>query len=137
MQRYILAVLAAPVLFGTACQPEFEPTGSLMVDSMRFEPTACHVLTCGGIVLQNASGSRLELSIPPTRIDAFEDIATNPSAKWVAPGKPAVELGPCGSMTLTGEGYHGSGKRAVSGRATLSCTKDVSVVGSLSFSGCF
>jgi hypothetical protein len=137
IDRRFVWSLALLTLAASACQPKFEPSGSLTIDSMRYEPTTCHVLTSGGIVLQNATGSRLELSMPPARIDAFRDIDITPRAKWVVPGKRPVELGPCGSMTLTGEGYHGSGKRAVSGRATLDCSGDVSVKGSLSFTGCF
>jgi len=129
--------LALAAFLGTACEPKFEPSGSLTVDSMSFEPSICHVLTSGGIVLENSSGSRLQLSMPPTRIDAFKDIVTTPDARWQTAARPPVELGTCGSMTLTGEGYHGSGKRAVSGRLTLSCSGDVTVKGSLAFTGCF
>ena len=137
MKRHSTWLLVALGLCAVACRPKFEPSGSLTIDAMSYEPTTCHVLTSGGIVFQNASGSRLELSIPPTRIDAFRDIDVTPSARWVVPGKPPVELGPCGAMRLTGEGYHGSGKRAVSGRATLACSGDVDVKGSLAFTGCF
>jgi hypothetical protein len=136
-RRRVFWALALSAGFGTACQPKFERSGSLTVDSMSFEPSTCHVLTSGGIVLENASGSRLQLSMPPTRIDAFKDIVVTPAAQWQTKVRPLVELGPCGTMTLTGEGYHGSGKRAVSGRLALDCAGEVSVKGSLSFSGCF
>jgi hypothetical protein len=57
--------------------------------------------------------------------------------RWSAPGRAPAPLGPCGSLTMRGEGYHGSGKRAASGRLSLSCRGEVAISGDIDFSGCF
>jgi len=125
------------IAFACACQPTFEPAGSLSIDGATFTPTACRVLTRGGIELSDASGARLELSLPPARLEAFKDLSGSPIARYTPSGRSAVELGACGSLTLTGEGYHGSGKRAASGTTSLDCSGGVTLKGDLSFTGCF
>jgi hypothetical protein len=121
------------------CEPTFAPTGSLAIDGAPFTPTTCHVLVrATGIELVDAGGTRVELDLPPATLRAFEDVGGTPSVTIDrGAGRPAVSMSTCGTMTLTGEGYHGSGKRAASGRMSLDCAGAASVEGELSFSGCF
>lgn len=134
--RLFVVALSCATL-ALACQPKFEPKGSLTIDGAAFSPTSCQVLSGhSSIELADAKGARLGLSLPPQNLNAFQDISGTPSASYTAPGGQTVELGACGSLTLTGEGYHGSGKRAASGKMSLSCASP-KVAGELSFSGCF
>jgi hypothetical protein len=88
--------------------------------------------------LADRSGTRVELTLPPATLKAFRDIDGTPSVKVEpGPGRPAVVVGACGSLTLTGQGYHGSGKRAARGRMSLDCGGPLPVTGDLSFTGCF
>jgi len=119
------------------CKPEFTSTGNLSIDGKPFVPKSCQVVGTG-VALTNADGARVQLKLPPARLDAFEDVSGSPSLTYTpSPGAAAIEVGACGSFTMTGEGYHGEGKRAASGRADLSCHAAVSVRGRLSFEGCF
>ena len=133
----ILVAAAGACLVG--CAPKFESQGALSIGGAPFRPTVCHVLTsCTGIELSDGTGARLTLTLPPQRLDAFEDITGVPSLTFdPGAGKPPFAASACGSLTLTGEGYHGSGKRAASGRAELSCSGDSEVQGDLKFKGCF
>lgn len=125
--------VAAIVLAG--CAPTFESDGTLMVGSSAFRPTTCHVLTrATGIELGDGSGRRLVLTLPPQRLDAFRDITGAPSVQ-LEPGGASASA--CGTLTLTGEGYHGSGKRAASGKLALSCDDPPGIHGELSLRGCF
>lgn len=137
MSRLLRAWPLALTALVCACAPTFKPTGSLTIDGASFTPVRCQVLTRGGIELADARGARLELSLPPARLDAWKDISGNPTATYAPSGGTAVVLGACGSLTLTGEGYHGSGKRAASGTMSLDCAGGVTVKGDLSFTGCF
>lgn len=132
----VLALGAAVLALG--CQPELTSKGSLSVDGVAFAPTVCQVVAGRtAIELGDGKGTLLELSLPPARLDAFKDVSGTPNAKLTRPGGTSADLGACGSLTLTGEGYHGSGKRAASGHATLSCGSTPKVEGELSFTGCF
>ena len=121
------------------CEPTFKPNGSLMIQDRDFEPVACHVLVnCFGFVLQNAAGVRLEMRLPPAILNAWQSVRGVPEVRFVpSAGAPAVNLGACGMLTLTGQGYHGGGKRAASGHLSLSCSGGMVVKGDLTFSGCF
>lgn len=59
------------------------------------------------IALTDASGARLELSLPPARLDAFRDLSGKPNATYTPSEGRAVTLGACGSLTLTGEDITG------------------------------
>lgn len=133
----LLALVAALLLGG--CEPDFVPTGTVTVDGVSFLPDDCRVLTCPtGIELRETGGGRLRLGLPPQRLDAFREISGRPTVSYFTrAGGPAREFGTCGSLTLTGEGYHGGGRRAASGRVTLDCSGPPRVTGSLSFTGCF
>lgn len=136
LQR-ILVVFFFTVLT-TACEPEFNSRGTLTIHGKTFQPTSCQVMLApGGITLQDADGAQLELVIPPTRVDAFRSYTFTPTVTFHA-GQNAPEraLGTCGTLTLRGQGYHGSGKRAVSGRLSLACSGGATS-GYLEFSGCF
>ncbi len=121
------------------CEPTFKPSGMLLVEDVDFRPIACHVMVnTFGIAFENATGARLELLLPPTRLDAWRSTGGVPQARFIPnDGVSALNLGACGALTLTGEGYHGQTKRAVSGKASLSCSSGVTVTGNLTFSGCF
>jgi hypothetical protein len=47
-----------------------------------------------------------------------------------------LDVGLCGTLVLTGEGFHASGKRAVKGRLSLACAAS-EVRGDFTFEGCF
>ena len=69
---------------------------------------------------------------------AWEAISGAPSAALTLPGEAPINLGPRGTLTLKGEGYHGEGKRVARGPASLECNAGRSTVnGDLSFTGCF
>lgn len=131
-----LGIVAGLVLGGAvACAPRFQSGGSLAVDGAAFAPATCHVHTgCATVELTDAGGNRLGLSIPPQRLDAWQSIGGTPEVAWTPAGGARQALGTCGSLQLTGEGYHGSGKRAASGRVVLACPR---VSGALDFTGCF
>jgi hypothetical protein len=132
-------VIASMILAAAACTPTFEPKGTLWIERAPFHPIACHVLTCGtGIELRDAGRNRLEIRIPPQTLNAWQTIGGSATARWIAGSNGnTVELGSCASLTLRGEGYHGSGRRAASGRVSLSCSGAVTAGGALDFSGCF
>jgi hypothetical protein len=134
-----LALLGAAFVCLTSCKPEFTSTGSLSIDGKEFVPTSCRVLApCTGIELTNAAGASVQLTLPPARLDAFEDVSGSASLSYMpGPGATAIEGGACGRLTMTGEGYHGGGKRAASGQATLACEAPVKVSGDIKFEGCF
>jgi hypothetical protein len=131
--------MALAVAMAAGCTPTFEPKGTLWIERAPFHPIACHVLTCGtGIELRDANHNRLEIRIPPQTLNAWQTIGGSATARWIAGSSGAtVDLGSCGSLTLRGEGYHGSGRRAASGHVSLSCSGTVAAAGALDFSGCF
>ena len=90
------------------CRPTFKADGTLVVNGATFQPVACQVLA------PRATGVGLTDS-KGTELELM--------------------LPP---MTLKGEGYHGEGKRAASGTASLECSAGRSTVrGDLTFTGCF
>jgi hypothetical protein len=128
----------ALVVLVAGCAPKLESKGSITVEGQPFTPALCQVLVGGvTIELSDAKGAKLGLALPPQRLDAFKTISGTPTVTYQPTTGPAAELGPCGTLELTGEGYHGSGKRAASGKMKLSCAKDVKVEGDYTFSGCF
>jgi type 1 fimbria pilin len=138
LRTALMLLLAAASAAG--CAPRFQGDSSITIDGAAFQPTMCNVLAGaqGGIVLVDAAGTRLTLGLPPARLDAWREIAGAPHARLEpAGGKPPVDLGACGSLTLRGEGYHGSGRRAASGNASLSCSGGAAVRGDIHFTGCF
>lgn len=136
--RLLTFVLLA--LSSAGCQPTFEPAGALTIGGAAFAPVGCQVLAprATGIDLRDAQGRSLSLTLPPQILDAWRKIHGTPRATLALPGQPPQELGPCGALMLEGEGYHGQGKRAASGSATLQCgTGETAVHGTLTFDGCF
>jgi hypothetical protein len=128
------------VLASSGCQPTFEPKGSLTVRGAPFAPVSCEVLaSCdSGIALRDVQGNQLSLKLPPQTLRAWERIEGTPRAELTMSGRPPIDLGPCGQLALSGEGYHGDGKRAASGTMSLECSsRDAQVRGTLRFSGCF
>lgn len=137
--KLAIASTALAVTMATGCQPTFEPTGTLWVERAPFHPIACHVLTCGtGIELLDPNRGRLEIRIAPQTLNAWRTIGGSATVRWIAgsSGTPA-ELGSCASLTLRGEGYHAAGRRAASGRVSLSCAGTVAAGGALDFGGCY
>lgn len=136
-----LAGVAVATVFGsTACRPTFESQGTVTIDGTAFAPKDCRVLAprATGVALGDSTGRWLTLALPPMTLKAWRQIDGTPSAALTRPGQPDVELGPCGVLTLRGEGYHGEGKRAASGNAALECSAaGAEVKGVLSFTGCF
>lgn len=126
-------------LLAAGCKPSFESEGALSIDGQPFRPTRCRVLVdATGIELANETGRRLELTLPPATLRAWREIHGTPTVKLhAAAGAPATDLGPCGSLTMAGEGYHEPNRRAASGRLSLSCSGAASLQGELRFSGCF
>jgi hypothetical protein len=118
------------------CRPEFKPEGTLTVGGTPFLPVQCHALgTQLGIELVSDSGRKIRLVLPPARLDAFREIKGEPHFTAESPvGEPPVEREACATLMLRGEGYHGEGKRAVSGQLSLACE---AAQGELTFSGCF
>jgi hypothetical protein len=132
-------VLGAPVvLLVIRLLPSFRHSGSLVVGEVPFEPAECHVLAGeAGIELSDVNGTRISLGLPASR--------SGPGA-WATVGGAArvtrtlagqsLDVGLCGTLVLTGEGFHASGKRAVKGRLSLACAAS-EVRGDLTFEGCF
>jgi hypothetical protein len=142
MRRFSRNTCIAIALLGTGavgCEPTFKPKGTLLIQDADFGPIACHVLVNDfGVSLENASGARLELTLPPARLDAWQSVDGVIRARFApSSGALALDLGACGALKLTGEGYHGQRKRAASGQASLSCSGGVPVKGNFTFSGCF
>ena len=142
MQRSACNTRIAIVLLeigAVGCEPTFKSQGTLLIQDADFRPISCHVLVEDfGIALQDAPGARLELSLPPARLDAWRSVSGVPRARFMPSNNARVlDPGACGTLTLTGEGYHGQGKRAVSGQVSLSCSGEVTVRGDFTFSGCF
>ena len=142
MQRFARNTCIAMALLGAGaigCEPTFKSKGTLRIQDADFGPIACHVLVNDfGIALESAPGARLELTLPPARLDAWRSVKGVPRARFTrSNGAATLDLGACGALTLTGEGYHGQHKRAASGQASLSCSGDVTVKGDFTFSGCF
>jgi hypothetical protein len=134
--RTLLVVFGACALVG--CEPTFSSEGSLSIDDADFRPVRCRVLVgATGIELEDASHTRLELTLPPARLDAFKETSGSPRARYDVAGKAPVSFGPCGSLTMRGEGYHGGGKRAASGKLTLACAGGAKASGDVVFRGCF
>lgn len=130
------AALAVTASF-SACAPEFRPEGFLTVEGLDLSPTACRVLTdCTGIELRDAASTRLRLTMPPTRVDTFEEASGPATATLTRASGETVELGDCGTLRLEGQGYHGQGKRAMSGTVRLDCGGGATS-GELTFTGCF
>jgi hypothetical protein len=122
------------------CRPTFKADGTLVVNGATFRPVACQVLAprATGVGLTDSKGNQLELMLPPMTLRAWEAISGAPSVALTLPGEASVNLGLCGTLTLKGEGYHGEGKRAASGTASLECSAGRSTVrGDLTFTGCF
>lgn len=135
-----LLFVAVLLLACAGCQPTFESEGTLTVGGTTFRPVACHVLAprATGVALNDSEGRSLELTLPPAILDAWRELRGTPSTALTLPGQPPTDLGPCGLLTLEGEGYHGQGKRAASGTASLDCAVGAAAVqGTLTFSGCF
>lgn len=137
-----ITVSALLVLAAASCKPTYEPKGELSIDGLPFRPTVCHVLTrATGIELVDHAGTRLELTLPPATLHPFTEMPGTPQATLTITGKPPALLGPCGSLTLRGEGYHEPSRRAAGGTMALSCSGAgagaPTVKGELSFSGCF
>jgi hypothetical protein len=131
---------AAVVALGLvgACRPTFEARASLMLDGATWQPRECHVQSrCTGIELVDDRQRRLELTIPPQTLFAWQQIGGAAQVRWLEAGRPPVGLGACGSLTLRGQGYHGAGKRAASGQALVDCRGPVAVRGDIDFVGCF
>lgn len=130
-ERYLaIAVIAA--LAG--CQPKFESKGSLAIDDgTELRPVSCTVMPGTGIELEDAQHARLRLTIPPVVIDAFREQRFTPDVRYEPAGKAPRSFDKCGTLVLRGEGYHGSGKRAVSGTLSAPCLAK----GEVTFSGCF
>lgn len=128
--RYVLAFS----LLLAACAPKFEPKGSLAIDDgTTFAPVSCTVVPGTGLELEDAQHDKLRLAVPNVVIGAFEEKKVTSDVRYEAAGKPP-RMGPaCGALTLKGEGYHGAGKRAVSGSFGASCIG----TGEVSFTGCF
>ncbi len=142
MDRPHLVAVVALAILGVAalgCEPKFHSSGSLLFEDSAFQPSACHVLVgATGIELLDTVGARLELTLPCARLEAFHTLGGTPRATF-EPGRdlPAIDFGICGTLTLRGEGYHASGKRAASGSMRLSCTSGATLKGDLRFDGCF
>ena len=137
-----LRLVAALLAFTSAlsgCKPTFKHNGSMSVAGGPFEPVSCHVLaTCTGIELTDATGARLELTLAPQRLQAWQQIQGTPRVRFEPPaGRAAVDFGACGSLARSGEGYHEPKGRAASGRFSLSCSAEGTAQGDLEFSGCF
>lgn len=134
-----MAGLAMATLALAGCAPKLKRSGKLWVDGLEYKPDTCHVLTDRtGIQLVDVTGVRLELALPPARLDFMSEISGTPHVTYVGgPAKPMLDLGTCGTLTMRGEGYHGSGRRAASGRMSLVCSGAASVSGELTFEGCF
>jgi type 1 fimbria pilin len=131
----VALVASLLVIAGAGCRPKFAPHGELTLSGEPFRPTACRVLVgATGVELADAAGSRLELVLPPQTLDAFRDVKGTPRAQLTRPSGARVDLGACGALTLTGEGYHGEGRRAASGHLVLACDGGA---GTLDFEGCF
>lgn len=130
----LLVVASAPA----ACAPKFEPNGALSLNGAPLAITSCQVLAGKtGIVLGDAAGTRVELVLPPARLEAFQEIGGAPAVRVEQPGKPENVLGVCGKLDLRGEGYHEPAKRAASGALELDCLGTVRLEGKLAFKGCF
>lgn len=139
--RLAAAVLLVTIVLASAgCQPTFEPEGALLVQGAPFAPVSCQVLapSATGIALRDARANLLSLKLPPQTLRAWERIEGTPRAELTMSGRSPSDLGPCGALVLEGEGYHGDGKRAASGTASLECSSGgTQVQGTLRFSGCF
>lgn len=136
VRTVVLVVFGACALLG--CEPTFSSEGSLSIDDAEFIPVRCHVLTgATGIELEDASSTRLSLTLPLTRLDAFKETSGAPRARYDVAGKAPITFGPCGSLTMRGEGYHGGGKRAASGKLTFACAGGAKASGEVVFRGCF
>ncbi|MEW5850201.1 MAG: hypothetical protein AB2A00_15540 [Myxococcota bacterium] len=135
-RRILLTLVGGLVTL--ACEPKFEPHGTLTIQGKTFQPTRCHVVPSpAGIALRDENGAQLDLAFAPTRVDAFTDYSFTPVATFnPGQGAPVLPLGVCGTLKLRGEGYHGSGKRAVSGHVSLACSGGTTL-GTLEFTGCF
>jgi hypothetical protein len=128
----------ALLLVLVGCRPAFEATGTLSIDGVPWRPNECHVLTrCTGIELVDAQHRRIELTMRPQALNAWRRISGSANVRWSDAGRAPSELGQCGDLTMRGEGYHGDGKRAASGRVSFACTGKVVARGALDFSGCF
>lgn len=134
MQLRMLLLLGVVGLLG--CKPKFEPGGGgVSVGGQAFQPTSCHVNAVrGGIDLFSAEGAQLAAVMPPQQLDAFSDLAGTVDVRVTRRGAAEQDLGTCGTLALTGEGYHGDGKRAARGKLVLACSQ---AQGELTFSGCF
>src|SRR5438067_6956860 len=107
----IFAALAISAVVA-ACAPTFVPDGMLSVGGADYRPTACSVLigATGGIALVDPNSVYLALTLPPAHLQASQEISGIPHAKLVPGlGKPEQDLGPCGTLTLSGEAFHGAG----------------------------
>jgi len=117
----------------SGCQPTFEATGALTVNGESFTPAKCRAMSeATGIEVVTPSGGTVQLTLPPQTVKAFEtvrgDVTVTPGGDGPRPSSP------CGTLELRGEGYHGGGRRAVSGKVSLRCEQ---AQGELTFSGCF
>jgi hypothetical protein len=137
--RSLRVGIALGALLCVGCEPTFKSDpGTVTIDGLSFRPTSCHVVQGGGVALSTSTGDALELVALTKYMDFNDQVTLLPRARYSPRGGTPVELGECGTLTLRGEGYHGKGKRAVSGQASLSCTAGTTIVkGDLTFTGCF
>lgn len=127
--------IAAPLALSLiACAPKFKSEGSLTVGGAPFAPASCRVMAESFGVELSAGAARVELTLPPRNLNAFQEVNGTPHVRIAPAGQAVRDLGSCGSLILKGEGYHGDGRRAVSGHVSLACP-DAS--GELDFTGCF
>ncbi len=131
----VLPLAALPIL---ARGPRFTHKGTMKVDEAPFEPTGCSVLgSQTGIELVDARGARLRMLVPGQQVRLWTAQTGTPRVTWQPPGSAPVDIGTCGTLTVEGGGYHGQGKRAVSGHAAVSCSGPTPVWADLDFDGCF
>ncbi|MBI2377008.1 MAG: hypothetical protein HYV07_23610 [Deltaproteobacteria bacterium] len=133
--RACVAAIAGLLL--ASCAPKFEGSGKLHAGGDELHPSLCRVLVqATGIELSDDFGSKLKVTIPPARIEAFREITGPASISYDGRGGHSVAPS-CGTLSLRGQGYHGGGRRAASGKLSLSCSGPPAVAGDFEFEGCF
>lgn len=123
--RFLVGLLLSTT---TGCTAEL--TSALKVDGESFVPTSCRsgqLNSFSGVDLVDDQGRTLRLVQSPTN---------QPNAIVLA-GQGAVELGNCGSMSVTRQNSTVNDIANVMGEATLECEVDGhSVSGTISFKNC-
>lgn len=134
MRRGALWVVAMIALGASTsgCKPKYSGTGSISTEAGPFRPSACHLMgaRATGIELVDDAGTRIEVTLPPSRLDYNQEIE----------GKASVAIGPralgaCATLKMRGEGYHDARGRAASGHVSFACGNDLR--GDLDYAGCF